>query len=72
MKAMEFQAALNADRTLSVPDNIAGSIPLGHAQRVLILMPESDTDQEWEQCAAVEFGLGYSESDAIYDQLSAR
>src|SRR5438067_123499 len=34
--------------------------------------PESSEDQEWEQLAAAEFGQGYADSDAIYDQLSTR
>ncbi len=72
MKALEFQASLNEDRTLNVPDDIAGSIPLGHTVRVFILMPQSDSDQEWEQHAALEFGQGYADGDAIYDELSGR
>ena len=72
MKAMEFQTALSADQTLSVPGNIADAIPQGQSIRVLILIPESETDQEWEQLSATDFGLGYADNDAIYDQLSGR
>jgi len=72
MKAVEFQSALNPDRTLNVPSSVANCIPQGQTVRVLILIAESETDQEWEQAAAVEFGQGYAASDAIYDQLSSR
>ena len=47
-----------------------GAIPIGQTVRVLILFLESDTDQEWEQLAAEEFGQGYADIDALYDPLS--
>ena len=72
MKALEFQATLNPDRTIAVPERIANSIPPGQTVRVLVLIGEDDADQEWEQLAAWEFGQGYADSDAIYDQLSSR
>ncbi len=72
MKAMEFQTTLGADRTLSVPASIAKEIPQGQTVRVLILLAEEGIDQEWESLTAQEFGQGYADSDAIYDQLSGR
>ncbi len=71
MKAIEFQSSLTADRTLSVPASAVGAIPVGQTVRVLILLPESDDDRDWERRAAEEFGMGYADSDAVYDQLSA-
>jgi hypothetical protein len=70
MKAIEFQSSLTADRTLTVPASALEAIPVGKAVRVLILLPEDDDDREWERRAAAEFGLGYADTDAIYDQLS--
>ncbi len=72
MKAVEFQSRLNPDQTLTVPASVTDSIPVGQAVRVLILIPESDADKEWEAFTAEEFGKGYAETDAIYDQLSGR
>ena len=71
MKAVEFHARVNPDQTLTVPARAMGAIPVGRAVRVLILVPENDTDQEWEYLAAESFGRRYAEADAIYDQLSA-
>jgi hypothetical protein len=71
MKAIEFQAQVNPDHTLMVPASVMGAIPVGRAVRVLILVPESDTDREWENLAAEAFGQGYADADAIYDHLSA-
>jgi hypothetical protein len=70
MKAVEFQSELRPDHTLSVPASVLERIPRGQTLRVLILVPEDAEDQAWEQLAAVEFGMGYADSDAIYDQLS--
>ncbi len=71
MKAIEFQAQVNPDQTLKVPASVMGTIPVGQAVRVLILVPDNDTDKEWEYLAAEAFGQGYADGDAIYDQLSA-
>jgi hypothetical protein len=72
MKAVEFQSELRPDRTLSVPASVSEQIPLGQTVRVLLLVPENLEDQAWEQLTAAEFGMGYADSDAIYDQLSNR
>jgi len=70
MRAIEFQSMLNPDRTLAVPASAVEAIPVGETVRVLILLPESDEDREWARMAAEEFGRGYADTDAIYDQLS--
>ena len=70
MRAIEFQSQLTSDRTLPVPSEVADAIPVNQPVRVLILIAEEDSDQAWERLAAQEFGQSYSESDAIYDQLS--
>ena len=70
MKAIEFESQRNPDQTLTIPDSVLDAIPIGQRVRVLILLPENDADQEWEQMAAEEFGRGYADTDAIYDQLS--
>jgi len=70
MKAVEFQSELRPDQTLSIPAAAIEQIPRGQALRVLVLVPEDAGDQAWEQLAAAEFGMGYADSDAIYDQLS--
>ncbi len=71
MKAIEFHSELTPNQTLSVPVSVADRIPPEQPVRVLVLIPESLEDQEWEQLAAAEFGQAYADSDAIYDQLSA-
>jgi hypothetical protein len=70
MKAIEFQSQLNSDQTLTVPDSVVGAIPIGQTVRVLVLLAENGTEQEWERLTAEEFGQGYADTDAAYDQLS--
>jgi hypothetical protein len=72
MKGVEFQSQLNPNQTLTVPASVMGAIPIGQTVRVLVLVADRDSDQEWEQLTAEEFGRGYADTDAIYDQLSTR
>jgi hypothetical protein len=72
MKAVEFESQLNPDRTITVPKDIAEGMPTQKTIRVLVLIPEEEEEREWKRVAAMEFAKGYVESDAIYDQLSAR
>jgi hypothetical protein len=72
MKALEFQAQLNSDQTLTVPASVVDAIPVGQTVRVLLLLPETELDRDWEQLTAEDFGQGYSETDAIYDELPGR
>jgi len=72
MTAVEFQSQITPDQTLTVPASVLAAIPVGQKVRVPILFPETDSDAEWEQLAAEDFGRGYDDSDAIYDQLSRR
>jgi hypothetical protein len=71
MKAIEFESHLNPDQTLTVPASAMAAIPIGQPIRVLVLIPESALDEEWERLAADDFGRGYADTDAVYDQLSS-
>ena len=72
MQTVEFQSELGADHTLSVPEDLLTGIPAGRKVRVLVIVPEDAEDRAWEDLAAAEFGMGYADGDAIYDQLSGR
>ena len=69
-KALEFEAHLEPDRTLRVPEDVAKQLTPG--QRVwVILLPErlGKDDAAWGRLAVEQFLKGYAESDAIYDEL---
>lgn len=71
MKALEFSSELGPNQTLNVPADVAALIPVGQPLRVLVLVGEDAQEKAWEELAATDFGQGYSDSDAIYDRLSA-
>ncbi|MGO9469052.1 MAG: hypothetical protein ACLQIB_31380 [Isosphaeraceae bacterium] len=72
MKAVELLSQSTPDQTLTVPASVLDAIPIGQKARVLVLFPDADADAEREQRAADDFGRGYDDSDAIYDQRSGR
>jgi len=72
MKALEFQSRINADATLSVPPEVARQLPSDQPLRVLLLLAEDADAAGWERLAAQELLAGYTESDAIYDQIPPR
>jgi hypothetical protein len=72
MKKLEFQAQLNADHTLTVPPGIEREIPGDEAVRVVLLVPEAAEDQSWAALTVDQFLAGYSDGNAIYDQLPLR
>ena len=71
MKALEFETRVNPDQTLTVPAELAQELPAERAIRVLLLVPESAEEEEWERLTAEEFLKGYGEGDSVYDQLPA-
>jgi hypothetical protein len=71
MKALEFQAALNPDCTLTVPADIAAQVQREQSLRVILLVPDSTEDKDWAHLTAEQFLKGYADSDAIYDELPA-
>ena len=71
MKALEFQTRMNPDHTLTVPPEVVAHLQPDQAIRVLVLIPDSNDDEEWAQLAAEQFLQGYAPSDAVYDELPA-
>ena len=72
MRAFEFQACLNRDDTLKVPEEVAAEVQQEQPVRVILIVPDSDEDRGWERLTAEQFLQGYADSDAIYDDLPAR
>jgi hypothetical protein len=46
MKTLEFQGHLTADRTVEVPESIAKQLPAGQTFRVLIILPETEKEEQ--------------------------
>ncbi|MEX2304059.1 MAG: hypothetical protein WD733_24150 [Bryobacterales bacterium] len=74
MKAIEFQANLNADDSLGVPKEVASQLPREKKLQVIVLVPDTaETDEaddsDWPAIAREQFLAGYSDGDSIYDSL---
>ena len=69
MKALEFEASVNPDRTLSIPPAVAAQLPPGQPVRVVLLVADSEEERDWSELTAAQFLKGYGEGDAIYDEL---
>ena len=69
MKTLEFDATLNADSSLRVPQELAAQIPQKQVVRVIVLLGDDAGADDWRRAAADQFLAGYSESDQIYDAV---
>ena len=67
MKAYEYIAEVLSDGHLSISDNIKQQIKPSEKVRVMVLL--EDEDASWTKLAMSEFFQGYSDKDAIYDNL---
>ena len=69
MKALEFETTLGIGSNLKVPENVATQIPRDEAVRVIVLLPESQDDPDWQRLTREQFLAGYDERDSIYDAV---
>ena len=67
MKAYEYYAEVLADGHLSIPENLKDRLKSDSKIRVMLLIDDEDT--MWQNFTITEFLKGYSEQDAIYDNL---
>lgn len=72
MKAMEFDAVPGPDRTIALPPEVAEQIPAGEHVRVMILLGETDDDEQddadWKRMALEKFFEGEEDFDGLYDE----
>ena len=67
MKTYEYYAEVLADGHLSIPENLKDRLKSDSKIRVMLLIDDEDT--MWQNFTITEFLKGYSEQDAIYDNL---
>jgi hypothetical protein len=72
MKALEFLGQIDANNSIEVPPEVAAQLQQGQAIRVIVLMPDTTDDMDWSRLTMDQFLSGYSESDAIYDNLPVK
>ncbi|MEW6327622.1 MAG: hypothetical protein AB1487_08520 [Thermodesulfobacteriota bacterium] len=67
MKAYEYYAEILPDGHLSIPDKIRRLLTGESKIRVMLLL--EDEESIWRNFTVAEFMKGYSEKDAMYDNL---
>ncbi len=67
MKTYEYLAEVLSDGHLSIPKDLSDKLKPETKVRVMLLLDDEDT--AWNSFALSEFLKGYSEKDAIYDEL---
>ena len=68
MKTLEFESHVTADKTLSVPPDVARELKPEESIHVVVIL-RTDEDRDWARLTAEQFLQGYAESDALYDDL---
>ena len=72
MKFLRFEAVVEPDKTIRLPESVASQVKPGEPVRLDLWIQEDDgvnDDQAWEEMAAQELLRAYSEKDSIYDQI---
>lgn len=73
MKAYEFPAKVTDEGKIEVPDTVLKYLAANQEVRVIVLVQEpTDIEEEnatWQILAAEQLLAGYSEEDAIYDNI---
>jgi hypothetical protein len=71
MKAYEFPAKVTPEGTVELPDQLHHLATSEHSVRVILLVDEFQDEEErsWSRLTAEHFLAGYSEDDAIYDEI---
>jgi hypothetical protein len=67
MKAYEYYGEVLADGHLSIPEDLKDKLKADSKIRVMLLL--DDEEAAWDKLSMSQFMKGYSEKDAIYDNL---
>jgi len=67
MKAYEYYGEILPDGHLSLPEDLKDKLKADSKIRVMLLIDEDE--RAWDQLLMSQFLKGYSEKDAIYDNL---
>ena len=67
MKAYEYFAEVLPDGHLSIPEDLKEKLKSDSKIRVMLLIDDEETS--WNRLSMSQFLKGYSEKDALYDNL---
>jgi hypothetical protein len=70
MQALEFSTVLNQDLQIEIPEDYRDFLSKRSKLRIIILVEDDELeDISWKSTISEQFLKGYSEEDAIYDNL---
>ncbi len=69
MKAIEFQTKLHSSDSIEIPVSYQGQLKSEQKVRVIVLIDDASEDDSWKKLATKQFFSGYSDEDAVYDDL---
>lgn len=70
MQALEFSTVLNQDLQIEIPEDYRDFLSKRSKLRIIILVEDDELeDISWKSTVSEQFLKGYSEEDAIYDNL---
>jgi hypothetical protein len=67
MKAYEYYGEILPDGHLSLPEDLKHKLKADSKIRIMLLLDEDE--KAWDDLTMSQFLKGYSEKDAIYDNL---
>jgi hypothetical protein len=73
MKAYEFQTKITTDGKIDMPVSFFKELKRKQVVRVIVLISEptevSSDEGQWTRLTEEQFLAGYTDADAVYDQL---
>jgi len=72
MKAYEFPCKVTSEGRLELPNALMKLLPANQVVRIIILLSEPTEKAEeevWARLTTEQFLNGYSEADAVYDEI---
>lgn len=69
MKSLEFEAKLDSEANLKVPDDLAMQIRKDQPVHVILVLPDGTEESDWRRLAAQQFLRSYGDGDSIYDNV---
>lgn len=70
MKIVEFETELKGDKSLTIPDRAAASLPPKGKATVLVCVDLDPEDIEWRKLSHAQFLRDDAEEDAVYDKYA--
>jgi cupin superfamily acireductone dioxygenase involved in methionine salvage len=69
MKTYEYYAEILEDGHLSIPENIRDEVKAKAETKIKVILMFDDEEKAWDAITMSQFLKGYSDKDAIYDNL---